>query len=69
MIPAFELSPNNTNSSGGVHLAADGAHDIEITARAYSFEQIFGGTSSEPTNEDLVRYLQRHVDLTDLISS
>ncbi|VDK37238.1 unnamed protein product [Taenia asiatica] len=70
LLPAFELSSHERTSASAA--ATMEMEDVLMTppsaTMAFSFEQMFVGSYEEPTNEELVRHLQRHTELGALIS-
>ncbi|CDS39492.1 two pore calcium channel protein 2 [Echinococcus multilocularis] len=69
LLPSAELSADHNSSSAAV--AAE-TEDILITSPsntvAFSFAQMFSGGFEEPTNEELVRHLERYAELGGLVS-
>lgn len=69
LLPAFELSSHRRSSATATGETADVLMTPPSATMAFSFVQMFGGSFEEPTNEELVRHLQRHTELGVLISS
>ncbi|VDM16347.1 unnamed protein product [Hydatigera taeniaeformis] len=74
--PAFELSVSHDGSSRrrtsatAATAGSEGASTTSPSATVVlNFTQMFGGGFEEPTNEELVRHLQCHAELSGLVSS